>query len=440
MPQYRDEGRWDVPPPVTPGTRLISTPDGPPRRPPDRQPYRHRRPVDHRRRQRERRRRVFVALGAVVLFLAGVGAYLLIGDDGERSALGGDVEPQAPAAEPTTTTPAEGDQVASSALTVAPTAAAPVPPYVAATFDGKNLTLSGAVADSGLVEQLDQTTQLIYGPFVSSDIGLDPQLDSPEWLTASPQAVAMLQTISSGSLVLSEGRFTVSGQAASAEDAATLESYLTATGLPVDIGGVKITDLREAVYVIAGSDGSIALSGALPNEEIRTGLANAAAAVYGPDNVFDASTVDPTVTSALWMHTPDALIATLAAFPTFEVRLDGPDFTASLSGGSVFGSNSIEIGPEFAQVLNFGIVVLARDPSMTIDIEGHTDSDGDAAYNLELSQQRADAVAAYFAAAGIDPSRITAVGRGEESPAAPNDTPEGRALNRRVEFSLQSVD
>ena len=111
-----------------------------------------------------------------------------------------------------------------------------------------------------------------------------------------------------------------------------------------------------------------------------------------------------------------------------------------MSGGPLFASNSVEISPEFAQVLNFGVVVLARDPSMTIAIEGHTDSDGPEDYNLELSQARADAVAGYFAAAGIDPARISAVGRGEAAPAASNDTAEGRARNRRVEFALQSAD
>lgn len=440
MGEYRDQGRWEVPPPVTPGTRLVTDPSRVERRQQARDRYSHQRPGDRSRRRRERRRKIVVALGAIALLLSGVGAYLVLENDGNENAAPAEVDNSAAAlADPSTTLSDESPQESSTTPTSVLAPVAPTPPYVAATFDGKTVALTGTVADGQLVEQLNGTAQLIYGEFVTSEVEIDPQLDSPEWLLGAPSAVALLQTISSGSLVLSEGQLSVAGTAASTEDAEKLESFLGEIGLPVQITDMEISDLREAVYIIAGSDGSVALSGALPTEEIRTGLADAAAAVYGPDNVFDASTVDPTVAATLWMYSPDALIATLSNFPDFEVRLDGPDFTASLSGGSVFGSNSTEISPEFAQVLNFGIVVLSRDPSMTINIEGHTDSEGPDDYNLELSQQRADAVAAYFAQAGIDQDRITAVGMGEQSPAAPNDTPEGRARNRRVEFSLQSV-
>ena len=191
-----------------------------------------------------------------------------------------------------------------------------------ATFDGRELILGGTVGDPQLVEQVDQAAQLIYAPFVQSEIQVDPALDSPPWLAGAAQAIGLLQTISSGTLTVSEGTITVEGQAASAEDAANLETYLSATGLPVEVRAIEITDLRDAVYVIAGSDGQLALSGALPNEEIRMGLVEAGKALYGEENVFDASTVDPTVSPGLWMYTPGPLIATLATFPTFEVRLD----------------------------------------------------------------------------------------------------------------------
>ncbi|MEL6984945.1 MAG: OmpA family protein, partial [Actinomycetota bacterium] len=170
----------------------------------------------------------------------------------------------------------------------------------------------------------------------------------------------------------------------------------------------------------------------------RMGLTQAAIAIYGPENVLDASTVDAGVSPTLWMYNPQGLMGTLSQFPDYEVRLDGGAFSASLSGGSIFPFNSTEISPEFAQVLNFGIVVLARDPTMTITIEGHTDSDGDDAYNLNLSQSRADAVAAYFIGGGISADRVSAVGIGEAEPAASNDTAEGRSRNRRVEFTLSS--
>ena len=66
-----------------------------------------------------------------------------------------------------------------------------------------------------------------------------------------------------------------------------------------------------------------------------------------------------------------------------------------------------------------------------------TDSRGDARQNARLSEDRALAVRTYLVEKGVDPERITAVGRGEEEPVASNDTPEGRANNRRVEILVR---
>jgi len=69
-------------------------------------------------------------------------------------------------------------------------------------------------------------------------------------------------------------------------------------------------------------------------------------------------------------------------------------------------------------------------------VEGHTDNVGDDASNFTLSQKRSEAVREYVISKGIDESRISARGYGETKPIADNKTPEGRALNRRVEVKL----
>lgn len=79
--------------------------------------------------------------------------------------------------------------------------------------------------------------------------------------------------------------------------------------------------------------------------------------------------------------------------------------------------------------------MLQEHPDLRISIEGHTDSDGDDAFNKQLSERRAESVKAHLVEAyGIDPSRLETAGFGESKPVAPNDTPEGRQQNRRVEL------
>jgi outer membrane protein OmpA-like peptidoglycan-associated protein len=80
---------------------------------------------------------------------------------------------------------------------------------------------------------------------------------------------------------------------------------------------------------------------------------------------------------------------------------------------------------------------LKQNPRRNIVIEGHTDSTGDAEYNLGLSRRRADAVAQALRSQGIEPGRIVTQGYGQEYPVASNDTPAGRLQNRRVEIIIE---
>ena len=77
-----------------------------------------------------------------------------------------------------------------------------------------------------------------------------------------------------------------------------------------------------------------------------------------------------------------------------------------------------------------------RYPNTTVNVIGHTDNVGDAAYNFDLSQRRAQAVSSILINAGVSPARIRSVGRGEDQPIATNLTPEGRQANRRVEIII----
>jgi OmpA-OmpF porin, OOP family len=103
--------------------------------------------------------------------------------------------------------------------------------------------------------------------------------------------------------------------------------------------------------------------------------------------------------------------------------------------GIEFGFDKANIDPAGAAVLEVAIDTLKTCPSLTVHIDGHTDSIGTEAYNKGLSERRAKAVKAYLTSHGIPASRLTAAGHGFSEPIASNDTREGRARNRRVELA-----
>ena len=103
--------------------------------------------------------------------------------------------------------------------------------------------------------------------------------------------------------------------------------------------------------------------------------------------------------------------------------------------GINFDTNSDHLKLDSAPVIKQIASALIKNPNLKLEIDGYTDSTGDAAKNQDLSQRRAEAVRQVLVAQfGIDASRLTAKGFGPDKPIGSNDTPEGRAENRRVEF------
>lgn len=103
--------------------------------------------------------------------------------------------------------------------------------------------------------------------------------------------------------------------------------------------------------------------------------------------------------------------------------------------GVNFKTDSDELTPESLAILDGVSATLSGNPDIKVMVAGHTDSDGDEAYNKDLSQRRAQAVVDYLGDNGVDAANLVAKGYGEEQPVAGNDTAEGKAQNRRVELN-----
>lgn len=125
----------------------------------------------------------------------------------------------------------------------------------------------------------------------------------------------------------------------------------------------------------------------------------------------------------------------------FRIAESAPDVSKTLfatgryvTHGILFDVNSDAIRRESAPVLQQVADALTSQPSLKLRIEGHTDSSGNPAANLDLSARRAESVRKELVKLGIAADRLTTQGFGDTRPAASNETPQGRAENRRVEF------
>ena len=102
--------------------------------------------------------------------------------------------------------------------------------------------------------------------------------------------------------------------------------------------------------------------------------------------------------------------------------------------GILFDTGKATIKPQSMGVINEVAKMLKENAGLKLEIDGHTDSDGNAQINAKLSQDRADAVKSLLVSLGIDAGRLTTKGFGAAKPIDNNTTPEGKANNRRVEF------
>lgn len=124
--------------------------------------------------------------------------------------------------------------------------------------------------------------------------------------------------------------------------------------------------------------------------------------------------------------------------PDAEVVRVGEGIVIEFNSKILFGFDQSNLTSEARTNLDKLVVILQRYPDTNIEVQGHTDSKGTNSYNQKLSEQRASAVSYYLSGKGIAASRLTLVGFGETMPKYTNDTEEGQAQNRRVEFLISA--
>jgi len=142
-------------------------------------------------------------------------------------------------------------------------------------------------------------------------------------------------------------------------------------------------------------------------------------------------------TDGITPPTVEQVFAPAGAVPGVPGRV--PVVRVVFPEGVFFNTNSATPLPQAAAVVRLIAQNMRRDvPDAALTILGHTDSTGTDAYNMRLSERRALAVMAMLAARRLDPMQMTTVAIGDHQPIAPNDTAEGRAMNRRVEFLISA--
>jgi outer membrane protein OmpA-like peptidoglycan-associated protein len=122
-----------------------------------------------------------------------------------------------------------------------------------------------------------------------------------------------------------------------------------------------------------------------------------------------------------------------------DVVRQGDNITLNMPGNITFAFDSSNLQSQFYPVLDNVANTLNEYNQTVIEVAGHTDSVGDAAYNQNLSVQRAQSVANYLSGRGVMQQRMIVTGAGETRPIASNSTDAGRAQNRRVEITIVPV-
>jgi len=311
----------------------------------------------------------------------------------------------------------------------------------------------------------------------------------PHFESAALLLLAQIPKLKDGKIAISDAKVTLSGMARELGDREAIATALK--DLPEDFS-VEANEIKAPPYVFQAYKDPVAatltLTGYVPDtnmrEAIRTGLARkffdekivdnlktsvGAPSGFGPVVIAALSALSRLSTGTLvvsdrevklsgdalydgaaaeiqaglgkdfpknWKYQPEVTVKPAAALVDSTVCQQL--FSEVLTKGKVrFEPKRATLNPDSAGLLDRLIETALRCPNADIEIVGHTDTDGEDSFNQALSETRAQAVIDYLVKAGLPANRFTAVGRGSTEPVAGNDTDEGKAQNRRIEFLVR---
>jgi OOP family OmpA-OmpF porin len=367
-----------------------------------------------------------------------------------------------------------------------PPARDPAPPpttprVTISVIDGR-IDLTGALGSRADAEALVAAAIGLFGPSnVREQLRIEDGLEESSWVPRLPGLMTYLAGFTRGRVVIG-GEVSVRGEVADDETRTAIGDAVRAAVDPL-----PVTDLIEVVtpmppsLIAEGRDGTVTLQGSLPDQDNLDRIVAAAGDVYGSANVVNELSIGRGVLVAEWLDVAPGIFVRTAGLDPWRVEIvagtltvfgrgpaDGTvpsaidsfesigggltvdagdvevaaqavaaELTDLLEGTATFRPGSTELSADALDLLDSAIELLIANPSTRLTVEGHTDSQGSDASNLALSQARAEAVVTYLVQGGVAPDRLFAVGYGEARPIADNDTSEGRAQNRRIEFIVE---
>ena len=298
------------------------------------------------------------------------------------------------------------------------------------TFVAANLNLDDDGPTTGTIEAID----------LGAASGLEASSGDGVTVTAPPApdlGAIDTQVDYDGNTIVLNGTVLSDAQAASLVAAAAdvvgednVVNNLEVSGLDEAVEGAdgRVDSLATAIATFGGLDEA---NGSLTDTDLTVnGIASNDAAKAATDGTI-AAAADSGVRPGGEITVPEAEISLEEEIDLLQAELDA--LQDEIRENVVFASDSDELTPVAQGTLDKVVLAMNRYPRPVVEVGGHTDSQGDDAYNLDLSQRRAQSVVDYVGA-GTSPDRLSPVGFGESQPVADNTIEEGRLQNRRVEF------